>query len=164
MTNVSRTLGTMTTSARQAWEAIARLFLSNEFHQRLHGVCNRLDLSPPMLKTLLLMDDLQAASMGSLASELGCDASWVTSLVDGLEERGLVERRVLESDRRVKTVTLTDRGRRAREQAHEELSEPPPSFDRLSPDEAKHLCDLLHKALDVDVGSDRDPDSEPVST
>jgi len=55
--------------------------------------------------------------MRTLADRWRCDASWVTSLVDSLEERNLVERHVVPTDRRVKTIVLTDAGAKAREAA-----------------------------------------------
>ena len=49
-------------------------------------------------------------AMGTLAQSLACDASTMTWLVARLEEKGLVERKGLPSDRRVKTVALTAEG------------------------------------------------------
>src|SRR5919106_6895270 len=54
-----------------------------------------------------------------------CDPSMATWFVDRLEEKGLVERRSLPSDRRVKTVVLTPRGARARAIVWAALFEPP---------------------------------------
>ena len=48
--------------------------------------------------------------MRALAEAWHCDASNVTWLVDQLESRHLVERQVSTTDRRVKTVVLTDAG------------------------------------------------------
>ena len=49
------------------------------------------------------------APMRDLADQLNCDRSYITSLADQLEERGLVSRAVGD-DRRVKLLTLTDAG------------------------------------------------------
>ena len=44
--------------------------------------------------------------MSSLAELLVCDASNITGIADRLEARGLVERRSVGADRRVKTLAL----------------------------------------------------------
>jgi DNA-binding MarR family transcriptional regulator len=136
----------VTGAAREAWELIAGLLLSEETHARLHNACEELGISPPMLKALLSLAPGEARPMRSLADHLRCDASWVTSLVDGLEEHGFVERRVLPTDRRVKTILLTEQGAIAQKQALDHLNEPPRSFQALTATEARQLRDLLRKA------------------
>nr|WP_207929076.1 MarR family winged helix-turn-helix transcriptional regulator [Actinomadura sp. 6K520] len=54
------------------------------------------------------------APMRQLAARLRCDASHVTGIVDGLERRGLVERRPAPDDRRVKHLVPTGEGERKR--------------------------------------------------
>jgi DNA-binding MarR family transcriptional regulator len=49
----------------------------------------------------------------------------MTWLVDRLEERGLVERRMLPADRRVKAVALTPAGARTKAELMERLYDPP---------------------------------------
>jgi DNA-binding MarR family transcriptional regulator len=86
--------------------------------------------------------------MSSIASLLRCDRSAVTWITDRLEERGYVERRSDERDRRVKLLVLTDEGRRVREEIRTRLATPPAALDRLSKAEQRTLRDLLAKALD----------------
>ncbi len=57
------------------------------------------------------MQSGDARPMKSLSGLWRCDASYVTSLVDALEVRGIVERRAHPTDRRGKTVVLTAEGR-----------------------------------------------------
>ena len=54
----------------------------------------------------------QPYSIGQLGSELALAAPSMTRLIDRLEERGLIDRRNNEDDRRKAVVTLTDEGRR----------------------------------------------------
>lgn len=117
-------------------------------HERFHAACGELDISPPMFKTMLLLEPGDGRPMRALAEMIRCDASWVTSLVDGLEEKGYVERRALANDRRVKTVALTEDGILAKKRALDRLHEPPASFSRLSAPEARQLRDLLRKAFE----------------
>lgn len=131
--------------AREAWGAIAHLFLSDENHQRFHEACESVGVTPPALKALLSLAPGQAESMRGLATAWRCDASWVTSLVDTLEEQGLVERRVMPTDRRVKTISLTPAGERAKVTALDHISEPPASMKALTRAEQVQLRDLLRK-------------------
>ena len=48
-------------------------------------------------------------SMSALADRLGIDASYVTTIADQLEERGLIERQPHPTDRRIKSLALTPR-------------------------------------------------------
>ncbi len=62
-------------------------------------------------------------TMGMLAQTLHCDASNVTGIVDRLVESSLISRRESEHDRRVKLLSLTDKGRRVVRSIEAELPE-----------------------------------------
>jgi len=131
------------------------LFMEGEAHDRVHRICGELDLSPPLLKAFVHLGTLDGDGdgglrMSDLAEHWGCDASYVTSLADGLQERGLAERRPHPTDRRVKTIVLTPEGRVRRERALELLSEPPSAFASLSATEQRQLRDLLRKLVAAD--------------
>ena len=91
---------------------------------------------------------VEPAPMSSIANLLRCDRSAVTWITDRLEERGYVERRSAEHDRRVKLLALTDEGMRVREEIRSRLAVPPEPLSRLSRSEQRTLRDLLRKALD----------------
>jgi DNA-binding MarR family transcriptional regulator len=142
-----------TQAARDAWASMHALFMEGEAHDRVHRICAELNLSPPMLKAFVHLGadpDGPGLRMGDLAEHWGCDASYVTSVVDGLQERGLAERRLHPTDRRVRTIVLTPKGRRRRERALELLSEPPSAFDALTGAEQRQLRDLLAKLAAAD--------------
>jgi DNA-binding MarR family transcriptional regulator len=124
-------------------------FLDGVAHERILDVAIELGLPPGMLKGIMHLGD-GGIRMRDLAEHWGCDASYVTTITDGLESRGLAERRLLPSDRRVKTVVLTERGRRIRERAIELLSEPPDFLDALTASEQRSLRDLLAKIANVE--------------
>src|SRR5438093_12853765 len=92
---------------------------------RASGILHRLGLTPGHMKLLMQLDRDEGRAMGTLAHSFRCDASNMTWLVDRLEERGLVERRMLPSDRRVKAVALTEEGVAAKAEIAERLYEPP---------------------------------------
>jgi DNA-binding MarR family transcriptional regulator len=132
-------------AAREAWQCVAELWFGDENHDRFHDACAAADVSPPQLKALLSMERGVAQPMRALAESWRCDASWVTGIVDGLEERGYAERRPHPTDRRVKVVEITALGEKARARALERLHEPPASLLALSPEELRLLRDLLRK-------------------
>jgi DNA-binding MarR family transcriptional regulator len=134
--------------AREAWGCITKAFLSNELHDRFHDACSSIGLPHPgALKLLLLLDDAEPPPMRAVASLMNCDASYVTALVDALEEPGYVARRPAPGDRRVKLIALTAAGAAAREKAMDVMSEPPSGFGRLSAIETRELSRLLAKVI-----------------
>ena len=102
------------------------------------------------MRALLSMQPGQVRPMKSLAGQWRCDASYVTSVVDGLEQRGILERGAHPTDRRARTVVLTAEGERVRDALLARLHEPPAGFAALAPDEQATLRDLLAKAADPD--------------
>jgi len=112
---------------------------------RFADACSAANLTPPLLKALLSLDPGDAEPMRVLAKGWGCDASWVTGIVDGLEERGYVERRVLATDRRVKVVQITPLGEKAKAKALDRLHEPPEAITALDVADQEALRDLLRK-------------------
>jgi DNA-binding MarR family transcriptional regulator len=69
--------------------------------------------------------------MGQLARSWRCDASYVTAMVDRLEQRGLVARRGSAGDRRVKEAVLTAEGASLRAHVLERMHELPPELLKL---------------------------------
>jgi DNA-binding MarR family transcriptional regulator len=110
-------------SAAEVWRLLLRCSMSR--FGRTSGILQQLGLTPGHTKALLMLDPDQPLPMGSLAQLFACDASTMTWIVDRLEERGLVERRGLASDRRVKTVALTALGMKTKAELEERLYEPP---------------------------------------
>jgi DNA-binding MarR family transcriptional regulator len=85
--------------------------------------------------------------MREIAESLYCDASYVTDMVDKLEQRGLIERRADERDRRVKRIALTPDGEKVRARGLELLYEPPAALSALPDDEQRKLAELLGRVL-----------------
>jgi DNA-binding MarR family transcriptional regulator len=136
--------------SREAWSYITRMFMSGETHDRFHAACDDIGLPHPgSLKALLMLDSSDPPSMREMAEGMHCDASYVTGLVDALEQRGYVERKVSSTDRRVKLVVLTDAGRAARVRAMGVLGEPPKGLSSLSATEVRTLSRLLRKVADA---------------
>ncbi len=97
---------------------------------------------------LELLHQADAVSQRGLADALRLDPSQIVSLVDGLERRGLVERRPNPDDRRQRSVVLTDEGRgvfgEARTLVRQSLDE---VLSALSPEERGTLRSLLQRVV-----------------
>ncbi len=95
---------------------------SRRFAERIAEV----DLNPPLFRILNLIDAAEGQSQQAIGERIQVPPSRMVGLVDELEQRGLVERRPNPSDRRVRALYLTRKGRntlaRGREiaSAHEE--------------------------------------------
>src|SRR5215212_3659585 len=130
--------------ATEAWELFMELFGADR--PRMLDIQAEYGLKPPQFFALNALDE--PVPMSHIADELRCDRSAVTWITDRLEERGYVERRADERDRRVKLLALTDEGKRVRQEIRRRLSVPPEAISRLSRTEQRELRDLLRKALD----------------
>jgi DNA-binding MarR family transcriptional regulator len=133
---------------------VTQLFFSAENQARFHGASERLGVSPPMLKALFELSPGERVPMRDLAERWGCDASFVTVVCDGLEARGLVQRRVADYDRRIKVVELTGAGARARELAESEVFAQRAGFAALSEREVGTLARLLRKLAEAQADHD----------
>lgn len=98
----------------------------------------------------LVVDDLRP-SQRDLAAFLRLDPSQVVTLVDGLQRRGLVERRPDPGDRRANVVVATEEGRKvhasalvAAREAEEEL------HSALDADERRQLTAMLRRIAFID--------------
>jgi DNA-binding MarR family transcriptional regulator len=139
-----------TTAGREAWKTIFELLFAGQAQGRMGDACAAAGISPGLMKTLFHLKPGDGVPMRDLADQWGCDASYVTSLTDGLEERGLVERRPHPTDRRIKMIVLTEEGVAARQRAFELLHEPPACFGVLTAAEQRQLRDLLRKVAQSD--------------
>ena len=129
--------------AGAAWRALLEYFVANR--DRFASLAAEFGLTVASLKTLMSLDPDEPRSMRALADEWKCDASNVTWLVDRLEERQLVERRMLASDRRVKTVALTPAGVRLKGEVTERMHQPPEEFLALSAEDLDDLLRVMEK-------------------
>jgi DNA-binding MarR family transcriptional regulator len=130
--------------AREAWSLMGDLFMFNRraWVERFA----ELGLAPMQAFALRNLQPDTPMPMSTLAGVLHCDNSNITGIADRLEAAGLIERRALDSDRRVKTLALTERGVDVRDAVVAVMSVPPPSIASLSEEDARTLRDLLRRA------------------
>ena len=79
-----------------------RAFCSHQF---------RREVSLPQLQVLMELQEVEPVTVGELARRLSISAPSTSSIVDRMEEHGLVERVRNSEDRRVVHVAVTERGR-----------------------------------------------------
>ena len=86
-------------------------------------------------------------SMGELSTQLSCDPSSATGIVDRLERKGLVRRVADPGDRRAKRVELTPDGKALRRRIEQRVMAARPSVAGLTKAEQRQLRGLLQKAM-----------------
>ena len=133
--------------AEDAFERLRRIAFEGEHMERMAALGARMKLSPGVIKTLVRLAKHDGISMGDMARGIGCDPSYITALVDDLDERGLARREPAPDDRRVKIIVLTDAGRALATEIDRVLSVPPVAFSALSQSELRQLRALLDKVL-----------------
>jgi DNA-binding MarR family transcriptional regulator len=101
-------------------------------------------LSSMQTITLLLLEDPRP--MGDFRHIFNCDASNVTGIIDGLEQKQLVKRYEISSDRRVKMIQLLSRGKHLRSTLlHELTTDGQYVLASLSPSESASFIELVQK-------------------
>ena len=134
-----------TPPAQEAWRLMCTFFW--EMKPRMMRVAAESGLTPPLLFALRVLDPDKPVPMRDLASQLHCDNSNVTGLIDRLEAQGLVQRREDEHDRRVRMLVVTERGAAVRERAQAVMDEVPAAIAALSAADQRALRDVLRRAL-----------------
>ena len=77
-----------------------------EFMQTMTGD----KVTPGQFGVLILIEENTGLNQSTLAKALGIERSTMVGVIDGLENRGLVERRKSPTDKRAHALTLTDQG------------------------------------------------------
>jgi DNA-binding MarR family transcriptional regulator len=108
-----------------------------------------LDLTPAQTGLLRLVASRPGQSQQKLAKQLGTPATRLVPLVDGLEKRGLIERRRNAEDRRLYALELSAAGRELMGQvAQTAMAHEQAMTAALTEDERATLRELLAKIAD----------------
>jgi DNA-binding MarR family transcriptional regulator len=117
-------------------------YVSDDFKRRLAP----LDVHPRTNAVLVALAGADGQSQRQLSARLGLHRNVMVSLIDTLEEQGLVERKPHPDDRRAFAVTLTDKAHELlpalEEQSHAMEGEVTAA---LTPDERAALLDMLRR-------------------
>jgi DNA-binding MarR family transcriptional regulator len=133
------------TAAVEAWERMREITHDPQVLGRLHVLAEQAGIIPGAAKALRFLSAPEPMPMRNLAANLRCDNSYVTTIVDSLEEAGVARREAHATDRRIKVIVLTDTGRTLARRAQKILGTPPPAFASLTDDETETLRDLMRK-------------------
>jgi DNA-binding MarR family transcriptional regulator len=131
--------------AAEAWRQMRDLAHHPDVLRRTHALSEEFGLTPAVTKALAHLSPDHPTPMRDLAAALRCDNSYVTAVVDGLEERDVARRMPHPTDRRIKVIQLTERGAALAARVRAALDEPPPAFASLSDAEAAQLLQLMQK-------------------
>ena len=132
----------MSELAGRVWERMRELVVDR--YDRRKQVVDELGLSFVKTKALRRLA-ARPMTLGELAEELLIDRPYATVLVDDLEQRGLVERRVRPEDRRSKLVEPTPAGHAAAATASRILSAPPEALLSLPAEDLVALDGILDR-------------------
>jgi DNA-binding MarR family transcriptional regulator len=143
-----------TDTAREAWERMRELTHDPQVLEKLHVLADQAGIIPGAAKALRFLSGPEPVPMRKLATYLHCDNSYITTIVDSLEEAGVARREPHPTDRRIKVIVLTESGRRLADLAREAIGNPPRAFEALSAVETELLRDLMRKlAQSADAAS-----------
>jgi DNA-binding MarR family transcriptional regulator len=131
----------------ESWQLLMSLVLDQRW--RWAEVATELGISQAGLRALLAIEPDHPRPQRDLARAMNCDPSYVTTMIDDLEQAGYATRQPATEDRRIKTVALTTAGITALRTARNGLLSPPHQLARLSPARQRNLAQLLRQALDV---------------
>lgn len=121
-------------------------FLLHVKHQIIN-LSEEFGLTSMQALTLLLISDGEPQPMNALSKLYNCDASNITGIIDGLEEKKLVSRQAHPHDRRIKIIKLEPAGIRLNKKLAAKLSAQSPTLlNGLDNDEAQQLAKLIRKA------------------
>lgn len=129
----------MSDAAREVWLRMSDLVLEN---QRRRAVSEALDMSFGRARAVRRLARTPM-TMRELADAMGIEAPNATGLVDDLEAQGLVRRRPHPTDRRVKLVEATRKGRAAARRADAILATPPAALTALGDEDLETLRRIL---------------------
>jgi len=110
------------------------------------SIAQEFGLAPQQAFALQLLQPDEPMKLSDLASALHCDNSSVTGIADRLEKAGLAERKPHPTDRRVKTLALTERGKVTRSLYKDRMSTGPETLQNLADEDAAILVEILTRA------------------
>jgi DNA-binding MarR family transcriptional regulator len=129
--------------AREVWARLRELTGSPDIVAAEHDFMHEIGLSGGPVRALRGLLDGGPQSMRALADRLGCDKSYVTSLVRPIVGEGLATLEPDAHDGRVKIVTLTPEGTAVATRAREVYETPPAAISDLDPAALRQIATLL---------------------
>ncbi len=129
---------------QEAWRLMLELFFAHR--GQLLAIAQEFGLAPQQAFALQRLQPDEPMKLSDLATALHCDNSSVTGIADRLEKAGLAERQAHPTDRRVKTLALTERGKVIRQLYKDRIGTAPAAMQKLSDADAAILVEILSRA------------------
>ena len=135
-------------ASRAVLTALRRIIRATDLHSK--QLAREVGLTTPQVVVLQAVRDLGEVTSGQLSRRVSLSQGTVTTILDRLETRGLVERYRSAADRRIVHSRLTRRGRavlrRAPPLLHERFTE---AFRRLSPVRQSRILTTLDEVAEM---------------
>lgn len=120
------------------------IYASSRFAKRIAAI----DLHPPQFRVLNMVDVAEGQSQQAIGEAIGAPPSRMVAIVDELEQAGLVERRPHPSDRRIRALYLTAKGRKLLGRGRKLAAEHEEELTKgMSGSERKQLVTLLQRIV-----------------
>src|ERR1700738_4190218 len=134
---------------RSPAEEVSALFgaLIPAIERRFQKVTSQQGLSKAQAQLLAQLPTDQTLSQREMSERLHCAPSSVVGVIDSLEQRGWLTRRVDSADRRINVLELTPAGREARERLMHQMLEPPTAIRGLSTRAHEQLHEVLRAVV-----------------
>jgi DNA-binding MarR family transcriptional regulator len=129
--------------AGEVWALLRDLVHDNE---RRRQVSDALGMTFGRIRALRRVAD-RPMPMGELATMLGIDPPYMTTVIDDLQAQGLVERRPHPTDRRAKLVGATRKGKEWARRAEVILGSPPNELSELDKADLAELVRILRQIV-----------------
>ena len=123
------------------------LTLADRLRARYSTIAESLDLTTAQAKALTVLQADRPLPLRALAKLIHLDPSNLTSVVDRLEERGLIERRGSTDDRRVKGLLITPAGSALADTFREQLGADLGPLAGMAPERIIALRDILRDVI-----------------
>ena len=108
------------------------------------------DITPGQARALAVLSQVESVRLSDLADRLRIAPRSTTEVVDGLQERGLVERRPDPTDRRATLIAVTEEGAKVAEAIRlARQAEAEAFFGRLSKADRVQLTVILNQLRDT---------------
>ncbi len=136
----------------ETWSRLMGLFKSRR--DVLFAALGELQLTPPHGHAMITLLHGGPTRMRDMAEHMACDASYITSVADRLEELGFAERRPAADDRRVKELALTKKGERVAARLNAVFTDPPAALRALSPADQAALARIAEQLFEGQPDND----------
>ncbi|WP_274426463.1 MarR family winged helix-turn-helix transcriptional regulator [Chelativorans sp. YIM 93263] len=143
-------------------KALRRILRANDLQSR--ALARVIGLTAPQLVILKCIAALGEVTTTALSAQANLSPATVTTILDKLEERGIIQRYRSAQDRRVVHTRLTEKGIALLANAPEPLGESfVTRFAELTPERRRQIVNAVSSLADLMTQSEEKPDKTPLN-